>query len=86
MKIQLNISEIIKGADAEDKAPQRVYWLMMAQIMPVFLRELLKHVSGNKMQASRLAGLDRGTLDRRLKQYGVSVKKQVISEGVSDGK
>ena len=79
MKIQINISEIIKGTDIDGKAPKRVYWLMMAQIMPVFLRELLKHVSGNKMQASKLAGLDRGTLDRRLKQYGVSVEKQVVT-------
>ncbi len=79
MKIQLNISDIIKGTDADGKAHKRVYWLMMAQIMPVFLRELLKHVSGNKMQASKLAGLDRGTLDRRLKQYGVSVEKKVVT-------
>ncbi len=81
MKIQLNISEIIKGSDTKGKTPKRVYWIMMALIMPHFLRELLKQVSGNKTQAAQLAGLDRGTLDRRLKQYGVSVEKRITSKG-----
>ncbi len=49
MKIQLNIGEIIKGSDTEGKAPKRVYWIMMALIMPHFLRELLQHVFFQKL-------------------------------------
>ena len=60
-------------------APLRhgAYPRLLATVMPPFLIDLLAQTHGNKAHAARLAGFNRSTLDTKLKQYGVSVHKQV---------
>ena len=77
--ISINISEIIKPKTSTEGTRKKPYQVLLDSIEPAFIKELLRHTLGNKSQAAKHAGLDRGTLDRKIKKHGIIVEK-VMSE------
>ena len=84
MKVTIHITKIITAKTSTGYEQNKAYQAVMAEIMPIFLKELLRYTSGNKTHASRVSGLDKGTIQRKLDQYGIAVEKQIITKGVGN--
>ena len=76
VKVTINISEIVATPDQNN-----AYQAIKDKIEPVFLTELLKYTDNNKQHASRIAGLNVTTINRKLKQHGLVITKSVRSGG-----
>jgi Fis family transcriptional regulator len=48
-----------------------LYRLVLAELEEPLFRAVLKHTGGNQSKASELLGINRGTLRKKLKQYGL---------------
>jgi len=49
-----------------------LYELVLAEIEAPLMEAVMKHTNGNQTQASKLLGLNRGTLRKKLKTYGLN--------------
>ena len=47
-----------------------LYNMVLAEVEDPLLDVLLRHVRGNQSRAARVLGINRGTLRKKLKQYG----------------
>lgn len=56
----------LEGEPASD-----VYNMVLAEVEAPLLTAVMQHTGGNQTQASELLGLNRGTLRKKLKQYGL---------------
>ena len=56
----------LEGEPAHD-----VYNMVLAEVEAPLLTAVMQHTGGNQTQASELLGLNRGTLRKKLKQYGL---------------
>ncbi len=63
-------------------APANLYELFMAEIEAPLLEMVLKYVQNNQSQAAKYLKLSRGTVRKKMKQYGFlgpNGKKKIIS-------
>lgn len=58
-------------ADLEGHAPGELYQLMLGEVELPLLEKVMQYTGGNQTQASQLLGINRGTLRKKLKQYGL---------------
>jgi Fis family transcriptional regulator len=58
-------------ADLEGHAPGDLYQLMLGEVEKPLLEKVIQHTQGNQTRASELLGINRGTLRKKLKQYGL---------------
>ncbi|MBT0586235.1 DNA-binding transcriptional regulator Fis [Alteromonas oceanisediminis] len=49
-----------------------LYELVLAELEAPLLEEVMKYTRGNQTRASILMGINRGTLRKKLKQYGMN--------------
>lgn len=61
-----NFIEQVKG-----KLPKNLYELILAEVEIPLLEEVMKYTKGNQSRAAIVLGLSRGTLRKKLKQYGM---------------
>ncbi|MEC7816594.1 MAG: DNA-binding transcriptional regulator Fis [Pseudomonadota bacterium] len=55
-----------------DGAPvTEVYQLVLSEVEAPLLEQVMKHTRNNQTKASTMLGLNRGTLRKKLKQYGL---------------
>ncbi len=57
-----------QGAGANIEAPSAI---SMEQLEQEHILRILKLTQGNKSKASQILGIERSTLDRKLKKYGI---------------
>jgi Fis family transcriptional regulator len=48
-----------------------LYDVVLSEVEPALLDVVMNHVEGNQTQAAELLGINRGTLRKKLKQYGL---------------
>ena len=48
-----------------------VYQMVLAEVEAPLLTQIMKYTRNNQTKASRMLGLNRGTLRKKLKQYGL---------------
>ncbi|TLF52499.1 DNA-binding transcriptional regulator Fis [Halomonas urmiana] len=48
-----------------------LYAMVMAEVEAPLLASVLEHTQGNQTRAAEMLGLNRGTLRKKLKQYGL---------------
>lgn len=58
-------------AHLEDQIPSNLYELVLAEIELPLLEVVLRKTRGNQTKAAKMLGLSRGTLRKKLKQYGL---------------
>lgn len=75
VEIIVNITAIIEACDSSGCEKEAAYQDLLNEVEPIFLEELLKYTKGNKTWAARIAGMDRSTLGRKLKQHDIQVVK-----------
>ncbi len=58
--------EHLDGSEASD-----LYAMVMAEVEAPLLACVLEHTQGNQTRAANILGLNRGTLRKKLKHYGL---------------
>jgi transcriptional regulator with GAF, ATPase, and Fis domain len=58
----------LKGGEEGD-SDVAMKWVTMSELEQQYIAEILKHTGGNKSQAAKILGIERSTLDRKLKRY-----------------
>ncbi len=56
----------LDGQDAVD-----LYEMVLSEVEAPLMAAVMEHVNGNQTKASRITGLNRGTLRKKLKKYGM---------------
>lgn len=51
--------------------PDNLYSLLMEKFEKTLLTQIMRYTGGNQMHASRLLGINRNTLRKRLRTYGI---------------
>ncbi len=51
--------------------PEDVYELLMSKVEKPLLIQILRRVGGNQVQAAKILGINRNTLRKKIKQYGL---------------
>jgi DNA-binding NtrC family response regulator len=64
-----------KNLDLIDSSASREEedWPTLAQMESRYVEQVLRHTNGNKQQSARILQIDRKTLDRMIRRYGLSV-------------
>ena len=57
--------------DLDGAAPGDLYHLVLSEMERPLLTAVMRHTRGNQSQASVLLGINRGTLRKKLKIYGL---------------
>ncbi|ADE16586.1 helix-turn-helix Fis-type [Nitrosococcus halophilus Nc 4] len=52
--------------------PADLYEIVMREIEPPLLEATLKRTGGNQTKAAKFLGMNRGTLRKKLRQYGIN--------------
>jgi Fis family transcriptional regulator len=58
-------------ANLEGEEVNNVYQTVLAEMEIPLLEKVLEHTRGNQTRAAEMLGLNRGTLRKKLKQYGL---------------
>ncbi len=66
-KAVANYLQQLNGHDVDD-----LYELVLSELEKPLLEEVMKYTRGNQTRAANLMGINRGTLRKKLKQYGMS--------------
>jgi len=66
-KAVANYLQQLNGQDVDD-----LYELVLSELERPLLEEVMKYTRGNQTRAANLMGINRGTLRKKLKQYGMS--------------
>lgn len=57
--------------DLNGEQPQKLHHLFISEVEKPFLKVVLEQVNGNQSRASELLGINRNTLRKKLKLYGL---------------
>lgn len=60
----------LKQLNGED--PEELYELVLSEIEAPLLEEVMTYTRGNQTRAATMLGINRGTLRKKLKKYGMS--------------
>jgi nitrogen regulation protein NR(I) len=74
----LDVAALVRSMLAEDESD--IYRKTLLAVDRVVLEEVLDHVHGNQVEASRLLGISRTTLRAKLQSLGLAVEKQVLAD------
>ena len=55
----------------EGETPSNLYKLVLGEVEPPLLETVLRHTRGNQTKAADILGINRSTLRKKLKQYGM---------------
>ena len=76
MIIKIDLSAIIG-----EKDQRKAYQALKDQIEPAFLTELLEYADNNKRLASKIAGIQVATINKKLKRHGLFIARKVVKRG-----
>jgi Fis family transcriptional regulator len=65
----LALQRYLAALDGHD--PDGLYELVMGEVEPAMFATVLRHADGNQSRAASMLGLNRGTLRRKLREYGL---------------
>ena len=60
-------------ADLDGHAPADVYALVLGEVEPAMLQTVLQFAGGNQTRAAEMLGINRTTLRKKLRQYGLEL-------------
>ena len=67
--VEAAIKDYFKQLDGHHTA--NLYDLLLAEVELPLLKATLEHTKGNQCRASKILGINRGTLRKKLKTYGL---------------
>jgi len=54
--------------------PENLYQMLLAEIEPPLIEEILKRTEGNQSQAAGMLGITRNTLRSKMQRYSINAK------------
>ena len=72
-KLRDSVSASVRGylKDLDGQTSTDFYQLVMTEVETPLLEEVMHHTRNNQTKAAQMLGLSRGTLRKKLKQYGL---------------
>ncbi|MBT8149234.1 MAG: DNA-binding transcriptional regulator Fis [Pseudomonadales bacterium] len=67
--VEVAMSNYFKHLDGQSVSD--VYQMVLSEVEAPLLEQVMKYVRNNQTKAAHLLGLNRGTLRKKLKQYGL---------------
>jgi Fis family transcriptional regulator len=67
--VRRSLTDYFRNLDGEDT--NDLYEVVLAEVEIPLLEKVLEHTRGNQTRAAEVLGLNRGTLRKKLKQYGL---------------
>ena len=67
--VQNTISRYLK--DMGNTAPENLYQMLLAEVEPPLIEEILKCTNGNQSRAADILGITRNTLRTKMKRYSI---------------
>ena len=70
--VKNTISRYLKGMG--NTKPENLYQMLLAEIEPPLIEEILKCTGGNQTQAAGMLGMTRNTLRSKMQRYSIDAK------------
>ena len=70
--VQNTISRYLQ--DMGNTAPENLYQMLLAEIEPPLIEEILKCTGGNQSRAASMLGITRNTLRTKMQRYSINAK------------
>ncbi len=73
--LRQNVQQAIRRylEDMGDSQPESLYRVLMAEVEPPLIEEVLRYTNGNQSQTARILGMTRNTLRAKLNRYDIPV-------------
>jgi Fis family transcriptional regulator len=68
--VQITVSRYLK--DMGNTAPENLYQMILAEIEPPLIEEILKSTNGNQSRAAAMLGITRNTLRTKMQRYSIT--------------
>jgi len=75
--VQDTISRYLK--DMGNTAPANIYQMLLAEIEPPLIEEILKCTGGNQSRAAAMLGITRNTLRTKMQRYSITAQSSKIT-------
>lgn len=74
--LRQNVQEAIRRylEDMGQSQPECLYRILMAQVEPPLIEEVLRFTQGNQSRTAKILGMTRNTLRTKLHQYDIPVR------------
>lgn len=59
--------------DLDGHQPAEIYQLVMGEVEPAMLQTVMQFAQGNQTRAAEILGINRATLRKKLRQYGLEL-------------
>lgn len=75
--VQKTISRYLQ--DMGNTAPENLYQMLLAEIEPPLIEEILKCTGGNQSRAADMLGITRNTLRTKMQRYSINARSSKIT-------
>ena len=65
--------------DMGNTAPENLYQMLLAEIEPPLIEEILKCTGGNQSRAADMLGITRNTLRTKMQRYSINARTSKVS-------
>jgi Fis family transcriptional regulator len=74
--VQITVSRYLKDMGNTD--PENLYQMLLAEIEPPLIEEILKRTGGNRSRAADMLGITRNTLRTKMQRYSIKIPSKKI--------
>jgi len=74
--VQITVSRYLKDMGNTD--PENLYQMLLAEIEPPLIEEILKRTGGNRSRAADMLGITRNTLRTKMQRYSIKIPSNKI--------
>jgi len=75
--VQKTVSRYLQ--DMGNTVPENLYQMLLAEIEPPLIEEILKRTGGNQSRAANMLGITRNTLRTKMQRYSINARSSNIT-------
>ena len=74
--VKITVNQYLQ--DMGNTVPENLYQMLLAEIEPPLIEEILKRTGGNQSRAAGMLGITRNTLRTKIQRYSIKVPSNKI--------